>query len=472
MRVRIGRKPRPDTAEPDVTRQEAAGAGHADASIGRYSAVDHAIAVAGVASERELYLLVADHAMSLEADMAYVFRNDPSPAVVAVSGMPEVNRRSPFILDLERFVAGLLDSGVLGATGSIDLAGSGQTSLLTADHGFRFLAWAPLGRGQPRPHGGVLYSRRRPWEPAELTRLAERSALYSLRLIDLMRDAPPATRARSLLMRAATRRTAIAMACVAAALLVIPTSMTVRAPFQVTSRNHVIVSAPIAGIVEAIEVEPGSPVKAGEPLLRFVGTELANAVTVARSRAELAETAVRRASQLSFDSDEGSRELGLAMADLQVKRAELQLALDQFERASIVAAADGIVLYSDPQSLLGKPLGIGERILEIADPSAVEYEISLDVSDAIALETGARVTLYPDNSPLSTERAVLSRIGYLPEPDAQGRLSYKLIAEPAAGGDLLRLGTTGTARIEGGDVPLAFYLFRRPVAALRQWLAW
>ena len=40
-------------------------------------------------------------------------------------------------------------------------------------------------------------------------------------------------------------------------------------------------------------------------------------------------------------------------------------------------------------------------------------------------------------------------------------------ADPAAA--LPRLGIRGTAQLYGGNVPLAFALFRRPIASLRQW---
>ena len=52
-----------------------------------------------------------------------------------------------------------------------------------------------------------------------------------------------------------------------------------------------------------------------------------------------------------------------------------------------------------------------------------------------------------------------------------GGLAYRLRGRIE--GDLnngARLGVRGTAQISGGRAPLAFYLFRRPLAAMRQWL--
>ena len=63
----------------------------------------------------------------------------------------------------------------------------------------------------------------------------------------------------------------------------------------------------------------------------------------------------------------------------------------------------------------------------------------------------------------------MSRASYLPEATADDRLVYRLEAQLAVP---LRIGSRGTARIEGERVALGYKLLRRPLVAVRQRLGW
>ena len=50
-------------------------------------------------------------------------------------------------------------------------------------------------------------------------------------------------------------------------------------------------------------------------------------------------------------------------------------------------------------------------------------------------------------------------------------MAYRVTAELARDDSAKpRIGSRGTAKLYGPNVPLAFYLFRRPFAVARQWL--
>ena len=92
--------------------------------------------------------------------------------------------------------------------------------------------------------------------------------------------------------------------------------------------------------------------------------------------------------------------------------------------------------------------------------------VELPVGDAIALEPGAEVALFLDSDPLHRYRATLQRAAYEAQPTPAGQLAYRLDAgfeeTPP------RIGLRGTAKLFGQRAPLAVYLLRRPLAALRQ----
>lgn len=123
-------------------------------------------------------------------------------------------------------------------------------------------------------------------------------------------------------------------------------------------------------------------------------------------------------------------------------------------------------MFADAQRLTGKPLQTGERLLEIADPAQAELRIELPVADALNLEPGAEVALFLDSDPLHRHGAELERAAYEAQNTPAGQLAYRLDARFTDAPP--RIGLRGTAKLFGQRAPLALYLLRRPLAALRQ----
>ena len=87
----------------------------------------------------------------------------------------------------------------------------------------------------------------------------------------------------------------------------------------------------------------------------------------------------------------------------------------------------------------------------------------------IAAKDGARVVVYLDSDPLAPIEATLVRASYQASVTGEGQYAFRLFARLAVDGDRLpRIGTRGTAQVYGERVSLFFYLFRRPITAIRQ----
>jgi hypothetical protein len=106
--------------------------------------------------------------------------------------------------------------------------------------------------------------------------------------------------------------------------------------------------------------------------------------------------------------------------------------------------------------------------MAIAAPDAAELGISIPVSDAIALQSGAEVRLFLDADPLGSVDATLEYAAYQPKETPEGILAYQAVARFDSPDDIPRIGLKGSAKIMGDHVPLALFLFRRPLSALRQ----
>jgi len=250
----------------------------------------------------------------------------------------------------------------------------------------------------------------------------------------------------------------------------IPVPQSVLAPAEVSASDPATVASPLDGVVQAIEVQPNQRVEAGDLLLTLDPTNLQAEVAVARRTLEIAEAELRRARQGAFNDRDAGAQIALLEARARLRQAELEYAEQRLARVEVRAERPGIVLFTRADDWIGRPVQTGQRIMTIADPSRAEIRVELPVGEAIRLEPGAPVQLFLDARPLEPVAGRMTSLSYTAEQTPGGILAYELKArlDQKAGEALPRVGLRGTAKVYGADVPLAFYLFRRPLAALRQ----
>lgn len=272
------------------------------------------------------------------------------------------------------------------------------------------------------------------------------------------------------------RRHAVGVALLLGAVLLVPVRQTALAPAEIVSRQALIVSAPIDGVIEAMQVRPNQEVQQGTALFSLDETTLRSRADVLGKEVAVADAELLAASQRAFDNPQSKGELTLLNGRAQQRRAELNAVQAQLNRTRVLAPRAGVAVFSDPNDWLGKPVTTGERILQVADPSQPAMLIELSVNDAIALEAGAPVTLFLTAYPLKPLRGHILETSYQARPSDDGVVSYRLLAsieaEDGQGTDPARLGLHGTAKLYGERVLLGYYLLRRPLASVRAWTGW
>ncbi|MGI9142277.1 MAG: HlyD family secretion protein, partial [Fluviibacter sp.] len=139
-------------------------------------------------------------------------------------------------------------------------------------------------------------------------------------------------------------------------------------------------------------------------------------------------------------------------------------------KAQIKAPRAGIALFDDPSEWIGKPVAAGEKVMVVATEGDVEIEAWVPIGDAIALPKEAPVSLYLNATPLSPVDGHSRFIGHeaLQRPD--GSYAYRLRATLDAGETAPHVGLKGTAKISGEFVPLVYWVFRKPLGTVRQFL--
>ena len=420
------------------------------------------------ADTSELALLIVNQTRRLvQARQMFVLaRQRGEMRLVGVTALPVVDRTAPLTQTIESIAAHLESAGQSGKTCEFRISAYATAGDETAaSYPLQDAAWVPFRDRRGDVFGGMILTREVPWQEREIviaTRLAGTFAHAWQALAPVQRLSPS-----SLLPG---RRTALVTAGVLAALGFVPVSLTTLAPVEIVPRDPFVVAAPIDGVVEDIPVEANSSVEPGTLLVKFESTMLRNKLEVAEREVQVAAARLKTTTQLAFADESGRHELAVARADLQLKIAERDFARDLLSKAEIRAPRAGLAVLGDKKELIGRPMSVGQRILEIADPRQVEARIEVPVADAIILKPGARAKLLLDANPLgSIEASVVSTNYQARLSDAQV-LSFRITAGLAgAGSTSPRLGARGTAQIYGERVPLGFYLLRRPFAKLRQW---
>ena len=379
--------------------------------------------------------------------------------VQAVTGISRVEPHAPFVAFVESAAGQLLSQDLSSTPHEVDASTLNEQTRadwhsLSAGSVF----WLPLLDRQSQLFGGLWIAREQPWSEAEQALLVQLGDCYSHAWLALQPHKPWRLRW--------PRKKILAVAVAAALLLLLPVRQSVLAPAEVVPLNGRVVAAPLDGVIAEFLVKPNQAVRSGEPLLRFDATSLKAQADVAERSLDVAEAELKSSAQRAFADAEAKARLDLLAAQVEQKRAERDYARELLARSEVRAERDGIAVFADAERWTGKPVQTGERLMQIADPQQAELRIELAVGDAIDLEPGTEVALFLDSDPLHRHAARLERLAYEAQSSAAGQLAYRLDASFAAAPP--RIGLRGTAKLFGQRVPLALFLLRRPLAALRQ----
>jgi len=392
--------------------------------------------------------------------------------IQAVSGIAVPDHDGPYLAWLRRLMTaafarpegrktGLLTAADLPADAGQDWA-AGWAEWLPAH-----VLWVPLPGPDGQQPAVLLLARAEPWTDFDRHLWEYLGEAYGFAWVGLGRRRHPPMSSR--------RQRLILAGALAALLLVLalPVRQSVLAPAEVVPRNPTLVRAPFDGVVESVVVEPNSPVAAGTLLLTLDRTRLQSRLDIAVKAQEVAEAEYRQAVQEAVFDPKARASLTVLQGRLEQQAGEVRYLESLLARMEVRAPHDGMVMFEDRNDWLGRPVTIGERIMLLADPADMRLDVHLPVADVLDFPEQAEVLLFLNTAPHAPVAAELERISYRASPAPDGTLSYRLKAAITdTDRSALRLGLKGTAKVYGRRVPLGLYIFRRPIAVVRQWLAW
>jgi len=423
-------------------------------------------------TEAELgYLMVNGSRVALQYRQALLLmRSGPSKhRVVSVSSLSAIDRNSTFIRWVESLAVLKLKGENLSKIVSFNARSDATAKDLDASaYPFAQMAFVPLQLRDGTVFAHLLFTRESEWDEGSLVSAARLAETYSHSWEFIVGPKRAKRRLHSKTLSLALVGITLGIAAF------LPVPLSALAPAEVTPADAFVVAAPIDGAVETVAVDPNVFVKKGDLLFTYSDTELRNRLKLAGQAVSVAEARYQQSMRTSFSDSAAKRELAIAQSELQLKAGEYDYASELLAKAEVRAGASGLVIFADKDTWTGRPVSTGERIMRIADPSKVEVTINLPVSDAIVLNEKAEVQLYLDSDPLTAVNAELTSASFHAQPDAAGALTYRVRAKFVAGegGEIPRIGLRGTAKVYGENVSLGYYLFRKPLSAIRQWIGY
>jgi len=422
-------------------------------------------------TQQELQFFFVNETRRLVPYRQAILLTPPTPSaqsyqVQAASSVPVVDRTVPLLQWTERLIQDLrkVSTGpdmrhVTEADCPDDLRLDWKE--FTSGYGL----WCPLKHPGGQILGGLWLTQDQPWADHEVTVLQRLSETYAY----AWHAVGPSKNSRRWRWGLSRTTTWILVAATLGA-LAIPVPMSALAPAKIVAKDPRIVSAPIDGVIAEILVLPNTVVSEGQVLFTYEDITFRNEYDAAERALAVAMAQYRRAAQGAFVEAEHKADVPLLKAEVELREIERNYAHERLTKVEVKAEQAGLLLYTDKSDWIGKPVVVGQRIMELANPQQLEVRIDLPVEDAIVLREGASATLFLNANPFSSVPATVSHASYHAEVLPNNMLAYRLTAQLERGSAEFRIGWQGSAKVYGEQVTLFTYLFRRPISAIRPWV--
>ncbi len=387
--------------------------------------------------------------------------------VEVVSSVAVVDRKAPMVQWIEEVVASLWESQALQALCHLNVEQCPKH--LQADwrrFAFPHVLWCPVIWGNQQAVGGIWLARERPWQEGEIqvVRRFTETVAHAWNALGKKKT--------SVKHWTVSKRWLWVGLALLIGVMCVPVRLSTLAPVEVVARDPAVVTAPLDGVIAEILVDPNTAVQEGETIFRYEDTTFRNDYEVAEKNLAVGFMEYRKVTQGAFLDDEIGASMPVQASEVRLKEAERDYAWEVLQHVEVKAPRNGIVLFADKSDWVGKPVVIGERIMEVANPREYELKIDLPVEDAIVLREGAEVEVFLNADPLKAIPATLTHASYHAEVLPTNEFAYRVRAEVTQPPETIRIGWQGTAKVYGDSVSLFFYLFRRPLSVFRQTLGW
>lgn len=247
-----------------------------------------------------------------------------------------------------------------------------------------------------------------------------------------------------------------------------PISLRIVAPCEVVAKDPYLVTAPLNGIIEQVNVEPGQVVKVGDVLFQYDKQVPLQELKVAQKEVEIAKSQLNRVMTTGYEKAEDLNEAGIWKLQLDRDQVKLDLAEYQASKLDVTAPVPGFIALDDPDQWRGRPVQIGERVMMIVDPENTKIKIWISESDNISYLPDEPIQIFLNIDPATTYHANIRYVSDYSLLSATGVTSFVAEADWVEQPEDVKIGLKGTAVLFGETVPFIYWVLRRPWDTLRR----
>lgn len=177
------------------------------------------------------------------------------------------------------------------------------------------------------------------------------------------------------------------------------------------------VPAEVAGRVERVFVEAGTPVKAGDPLVGLDTTRIGIAVDSAEVRSAEAERLLQEAGRLRQVNAISATAYEAAAAEARLAKSTLDEARDTLARHTVRAPFDGTVnaRFVD----VGDAVNVNQPAVEVVDLEKLRVGLLVSDTDLPAFKVGAKVPLQLASGHAGPFEPVVAFVGRSADPETR-----------------------------------------------------
>lgn len=389
--------------------------------------------------------------------------------LLGVSGNADVNQRSPLVDEWRRVVGAMPDRDAAAIINQAAFPGQEDLwdDLARRTVGLS-VAWLPITVGG-RAVAGLWLERwgGKEFSESELAQLEMLALSYGV----AWRSVVPRPNRLTKWLSSRRRATAVAVAALlVAALCFVELPLRIVAPCEVVPKDPVAITAPLNGVIDEILVLPGRSVEEGELLAVYDKRVAIEEMKIAQEQLHIVESELRRSQVKAFEDPTARSAIALLKNRLEQEKIRVHIAQYRVDRLEVLAPVSGTVMLDDPHEWRGRPVQIGQRLMMIIDPGKTKLHVRLPDSDNIDFDRDRPVMVILDSDPRNSRLAMLRFVADHSREGKNGMPYFRAEADWCGMEPALKTGLQGTAILYGEQVPLVYWLFRRPFGAVRRYL--
>jgi RND family efflux transporter MFP subunit len=239
------------------------------------------------------------------------------------------------------------------------------------------------------------------------------------------------------------------------------------APFLLEATRRQVVPAPFESYLQAVYVEPGETVTAGQTVLARL-----DATDLRLQRLEAQKELLSYQTQAKAARREGKySEVQVAQAKADQIAARIELLTHRIEQAEIVAPMSGTVVQGELKRQIGAPVKAGDLLFEVAPLDRMRAELSVPeeyIADVTVGDEGELATVGSPESKIPFRVERIFPVAEVQEGNNVFKVRVRLLEDRPG----LRPGMEGLAKIHLGQKPYGWLWTRQVVNWIRMklWL--